>query len=100
MSNAMGEGREGEGNEMKTTIVLAVWVALGTLNYAALCATFDYECQGRYSAICDSRHARQNMGFAAFFSIVPVWWFMTPVITGFYQDGFRMTVRATRADRT
>ena len=55
------------------------------LTYPAIFADFDGEFPSKDNRV----RYRHHLGFAVFAGLVPVFWLLTPFLTGFYVHGFK-----------
>jgi len=70
------------------------WVICGVVAYSGSCGYWDYQCHTRYRESCDEDRARHLTGSSMFSGVLgPVGVVMGLIPTGFYQHGFRLSVR-------
>lgn len=48
------------------------------------------------SSYPDEHRQREELAFAMFLGLMPIGWVITPFVTGFYQDGWTLSVDCPR----
>jgi hypothetical protein len=84
------------GGEMKMPIGMKVMVGIFCLvmyvwTWGALMA----DLQGSWPSLADEDY-RDDLATSAGFSLIPVIWFLSPFLTGFYEHGWTLSRRAKR----
>lgn len=70
---------------------VGLWVCLAIGNAGFLHASF---MNGSYQYLpYDKREVRQDLTICIGFSMLPPMWVITPFVTGFYQDGWTLTLK-------
>lgn len=65
-----------------------IYIGMAILTFSGDNAAFQYDCHHRWNAICDWRMVRRDRTHALLDALIPPWWIMVMISTGFYEDGF------------
>ena len=72
---------------MLVLVICIVYINGVLLNTGALLASFQGDSFGSRRANIDYRF---DLGIASLLSLIPLVWFVTPFVTGFYEHGWQL----------